>query len=241
MSDPKYHRNDTWDRIIFSDVASGKEYGAVDVKDKVVFDVGAHIGGFTEYAVKNGAKFVYAFEANKDNFDLLEKNVGQYENVVVFNNAVWWNETDTLSFSPSTEQRNTGGGGIIKKVDGSTVLPITLKAVVEKYEVQKIDVLKLDCEGSEFPILYSMDKKTLKKVGHIVGEYHNQPDESRLYSLYSFDEKRAPNIDRLSEFLTEVGFTVSKGKSIRDITSKQMLGLFSATNFKTAGWSVSHK
>lgn len=49
---------------------------------------------------------------------------------------------------------------------------VTLEELMEQYGIDFIDVLKLDCEGSEFSILENT--ASLDKIGVIVGEYHGR-------------------------------------------------------------------
>lgn len=52
----------------------------VDFKDKVVMDIGSSTGGFTDYALKNGAKKVYAIDVGKG---VLDYNLRNDDRVVV--------------------------------------------------------------------------------------------------------------------------------------------------------------
>jgi len=52
------------------------------------------------------------------------------------------------------------------------VKTVTLPDVFKAINADKIDFLKMDCEGSEYPIL--MDNRDLvKKIGFIALEWHN--------------------------------------------------------------------
>lgn len=219
----KSYRSSTWDPIIWRLCSSGEEYGPLDVKDKVVFDIGAHIGGFTEYALNNGAAKVFSFEANKENFPHLQENITD-KRAFLFNGAAWFESGKTLGFQFSSNNINTGGGNVRSLVDNeNSVTTIGLEDIVNEYEIDEIAVMKMDCEGSEFPILYGSTDNFLSKVRIIVGEYHNAKTNSGIYELYDFDESHQPNIEQLRRYLTVKGFRITKTKR-----STNELGIFKA-------------
>ena len=70
-----------------------------------------------------------------------------------------------------------------------------------------IDIMKIDCEGSEFPFFESADSSALSKVKNIIGEYH--------IAQGSFDRLRRP--------------LVRSGFEVRSLIENDVVGLFVAT------------
>ena len=58
----------------------------------------------------------------------------------------------------------------------NSVEAISLDEVLSRF--QRARLMKIDCEGSEFPIL--LTSKLLTRVDRIVGEYHEIPSERML-------------------------------------------------------------
>lgn len=59
--------------------------------------------------------------------------------------------------------------------DGDATQEIEIRRLddlLDEHDVGEVDVLKLDCEGSEFDILLSSAAATLRRIGVIVGEWH---------------------------------------------------------------------
>jgi len=156
----------------------------------LVLDVGAHIGCFAYAAILRGAGKVVSFEPEAGNFAQLTLNLspcvaaGQAE---IHNLAVWRSDgrgPDRLHFRPSENPRCTGGGNVLWAQNGQDVWTLPLDtALVRATEPQRSDrsdqsdgsdvrvhTLKLDCEGSEWPIL--LTARRLDLVDRIVGEYH---------------------------------------------------------------------
>ena len=61
------------------------------------------------------------------------------------------------------------GGWKSKKIK---VKSIKLSDFIKKEQINKIHLLKIDCEGAEYGIIKSLSKEDYKKVKNIILEYH---------------------------------------------------------------------
>ena len=62
------------------------------------------------------------------------------------------------------DKRNT------KKI---TIPSITLTKIIENIGLSEIDLLKMDCEGSEYDIFYNTSDSLIKTIKHMVIEVHD--------------------------------------------------------------------
>jgi methyltransferase FkbM-like protein len=91
-----------------------------------------------------------------------------------------------------------------------------------------VDLLKIDAEGSEYPIL--LTSRTLDRVREIVGEYHAVSEVPESQAIPGYPEW---TIQNLGQHLVLNGFVVQ-------ICDKGLRGLFRAFRKADAkGWSVS--
>jgi len=168
----------SWDALIVENVLHG-EYGALDVRGKVVVDVGAHIGAFSLLAAGHGARRVLAFEPEAENYRLLAINTASCAAIEPHRAAVWRSDRvePRVSWRPSSNARNTGGGTVLeaRMVAGATfeserreVETVALDAIIEREG--RVGLLKIDAEGSEYAILATSLR--LDRVDAIVGEWH---------------------------------------------------------------------
>lgn len=205
-------RPDTNDAEVFEAVVARNEYRLPTRfrADTVVLDVGAHIGSFSYLALSRGAGHVYAFEPELSNFRQLSANLAGFgQRAHPANRALWRSDTPALqlNFWRSDDARNTGGGSVIWETSGPPVESIPLDDVI-RATVQKhgrpIDLMKLDCEGAEFPIL--LTSRELSHVDRIVGEYHEllaaPPRHAQVAGAGFF------TLARLRECLSDAGFGV---------------------------------
>lgn len=168
-------RQSTWDETIFKSVYIENEYQINNFENKIVVDIGAHIGCFSLLAAHKGSKKVYAYEPDAESFQILKRNVNG-TCVNAFNMGVHDEDDCGLKMVYSSDEQNTGGCQTIVCAK-SNVRAITLDTIIKK--VGEIDLLKLDCEGAEY--LAILNSKRLKRVKAIFGEYHG-PD------FYPFDD-----------------------------------------------------
>lgn len=171
-------RGGSTDRFIVNEVWFHKAYNPEGFEIKpndIVVDIGAHAGIFTilaSYYAKNGK--VYAFEPFKENYNLLLENINlnKARNIQVFNKAVS-NKSGKLKFYVSTS-KNKGQNSMHKLGESQkeiSVEKISFRNFLKT--IPKIDFLKIDCEGAEYKILFSLNKKELQKIKKISMEFHN--------------------------------------------------------------------
>jgi len=172
-----------------------KEYG--EIKDNsVVIDIGANIGVYSVFAA-SGSKntVIYAYEPMVGSYNqLLENiNINKLENrITPFNLGVAAEKgVRTLNLAETSPFNSMYGLRTEKSVEINCV---TLKDIFDENRIAECDILKIDCEGAEFEILYNTPEKVLKKIKEIRLEYHN------------IDAQGKYNIKSLADFLESNGF-----------------------------------
>ena len=148
----------------------------------VVFDIGAHIGCISIMLSKlyPGIK-IYAFEPANITYDFLLKNIKQNNitNIVPVNKAVSgvagkfdlvFNFKDTcgssLNYTPAMKQLLLENQWVRQEADC-----ITLEQAFNSFGVDRVQWLKMDCEGSEHSI-FEHQLQALSRVDKISMELH---------------------------------------------------------------------
>lgn len=147
---------------------------------EIVLDIGAHIGTFAKkWHEKNPTARIVCIEACPDNIEVLTANVGHFAEVV--HAACSYQDEIQLLNSILPGGRATGGSMITENVDAPIdeslywldnreIPTVTIEDIREQFDLDRIDIMKLDCEGSEFDILGNM--QGLDDVKFVCGEYH---------------------------------------------------------------------
>lgn len=161
------------------------QHGIKLAEGGVVVDIGANIGSFAIVAAQRVGKTgrVYAYEPNPSAFERLKANVALngLTNVVAINEAVG-KEDGVLQFHIS---RNSAFGSLYAQVDdhahgeGETVQAnVRSITTVLREAGPRIDLLKMDCEGSEYDILESVSPQEFAAVRQLSMEVHSIEDKS---------------------------------------------------------------
>ncbi len=183
-----------------------KEYQFPALEPKTILDIGANIG---VTAVLMAQRFpqgkVYAFEPVPENFEMLVRNTQGYPQIRCFDFALGA-ENAELSIRASDDDQNFGGFSFFSP---GTHTAKTCRVVMKEVNsalagigVSHIDLIKIDTEGSEFPILKALSPQLLSGVQWITGELHgNQDFELLAYLSNSFAVGIQKKVhDRLSVF-----------------------------------------
>lgn len=163
-------RPNTLDARLFRNVVIENEYRLpcrFDAED-VVIDVGAHTGSFALAVLRRGAGRVVCCEPQPQNAMLLTHNLTPYPKAKVRELAVW-DVSVPLRLHNPLDPRNTGAAQIRK--EGTPVEVIAFDDLVR--DEGQIRLVKLDCEGAEWPIL--LGSREWSRVEAVCGEYHLPP------------------------------------------------------------------
>ncbi len=166
-----------------------------------VVDIGAGVGDFAILAAEAGPGVrVYAYEPFPDSHQLLVRNLAlnAISNVTAFQQAIWSSsgvlELDLSGGEPLQIASRKDPDAEPQSAEAVVVQAVTLDDVLSSQGLARVDLLKLDCEGAEYPILMASPPAVLARVDRIVMEYHD------------LDIER--NHLRLAAFLQEAGYEV---------------------------------
>ncbi len=142
-------------------------------EDHVIIDIGAHIGAFALHASSHVPRGkVYAIEACKETYNLLCINtaLNNITNIEASHLALSdYKGTCQLSHGSA----NWGFTIVARKGRrGETVASDTLSGFLQSAGISRCHLLKMNCEGAEFPILLSSEPSTLQTCERIVVRYH---------------------------------------------------------------------
>lgn len=139
----------------------------------VVIDIGANIGMFSLHvAADHGAARVYAFEPFPESFALLKRNAER-------------NRLDAIQPIPlaiagqagSRELHMQGRHGVHSLFgtagEAVRIECITLADAFARWDIQRCDFLKLDCEGAEYEILLAAPSDVYARIQRLALEYHD--------------------------------------------------------------------
>jgi len=149
------------------------DYDFLKVEDKIIVDIGANIGDTAIYFAVKGAKKVIGLEPFHKNFEIAEKNIScnNFTNEIKLVQAGCSSESGSVKIS--TEDQSNIESVIKRSEEGENISLISLKDIIEQYQIPKDSVLKIDCEGCEYDIIENAADETLLHFSQIQLEYHS--------------------------------------------------------------------
>lgn len=182
---------------ISKELESDPAYDFSKIKFKqgdIVIDIGANIGMVSIILAKKFPNIkIFAFEPIPRLYNCLVKNIEFHSlqnNIFPFNAAVS-NESKETSMKASFV--DPGGCTMFSDKEMGTsridmiyndIKTVTLDEIFEINNINNCKLLKIDCEGAEYDILYGTKK--LKNIEYITGEIHS-------FNVESIEEKHTPH------------------------------------------------
>ncbi|MBI2815516.1 MAG: FkbM family methyltransferase [Acidobacteria bacterium] len=178
-----------------------------------IIDIGANIGVFSIWAATTNRKAqILAVEPSSRTCQSLKQNVldNQLSNVTIIQSACGGNRTRAVLYCRAAESnRNTlftsdGYGSSFSALE--TVEVVTLNHLFERFGISKCRLLKLDCEGAEYQILFAATDAVLQKIERIAMEYHVGFNEHTPDELARFLESHGFRVEILPMISVEGGY-----------------------------------
>lgn len=143
----------------------------------VIVDVGANVGYLSAFCfTRFPTARVISIEPLPKNLSLLERNraLNPARNWTVVAGVlaqqsgtveIRFDDDDSYSTSASLFGLDVGP-------DRLSVPSFTLNEIMDDFGLTTVHILKLDCEGAEYPILYGLDDAILSRISYITMETH---------------------------------------------------------------------
>lgn len=181
-------------------------------KKRIIFDVGANDGRDSVHLANNPNNVIYAFEPtprligiikekikSRQNYILTEKAVSNFTGKATFNIAgqADWGCSSLLKFSEKSQTKWPGRVDF-QVTEEIEVDVIQLKDFIEEYNIEQIDFLHVDTQGSDLNVLIGMGVHINKVISGVI---EAGTEENILYDKQN-------TLDECTEFLTKNGFKI---------------------------------
>ena len=192
IAHPLYLRNQTSDIPTFNQIFFRKEYEiqhAPLVDPSVIIDCGANIGlAAVFFANKYPSSKIYSIEPELSNYEMLVKNTEEYPQITPIHAAIW-NKNGKLQIGDSGQ----GNWGFFTKEvttaqAGDTDLgfadAISINDILDQFKIGKIDLLKIDIEGSEKELFQDNYERWMAMTKVLVIELHDHMKEGTSKTFF---------------------------------------------------------
>jgi len=183
----EYHCLNSWvARWAAKSILAGETYPAFSELDdvSVILDIGANCGAASVFFARTYPHAtIHAFEPAQEPFGFLERNADNHPGIRPVNIGL----LDKDDSVPLFHGKASPGASSIHQTEFTTDEHemIVLKAAdrwLRDHDVDRIDVVKIDTEGCEVPILQDLADR-LADIGVVYLEFHSEDDRRTIDEL----------------------------------------------------------
>ncbi|GHT54336.1 hypothetical protein AGMMS49982_18870 [Bacteroidia bacterium] len=166
---------------VFLDNSYPVDYG---FQPDVILDCGANVG-FATVFFKNqfpNAKIV-CVEPDSGNYEMLCKNTQNFKDVILYKAGLWNKSAHLIIENPDADAPSF----VVKEVEAASpesIKAVTIKEIMEEQQIDFIDILKIDIEGSEKEVFSSNYDYWLPRTRVIIIEMHDRMKDGCSKSFF---------------------------------------------------------
>jgi FkbM family methyltransferase len=182
--------------VVATEIFQGQSYPILHYSYpvKVIVDVGANIGAAAVYFRHHfrDARII-CVEPSKEAFEYLRGNALHHHAIETYNLGFSYQDTEAILYSGASDTVTSSLhlNGLSHDTKRQLVkLRNPVQFLYHGLGVEKIDLLKLDTEGHEVPILCALAQEgQLEEIGTIYLEFHNALDFLNIMGIMSSDHR----------------------------------------------------
>jgi len=139
-----------------------------------IINIGAHMGGFTDRCLElyPDVEKIYCFEPFAPNYRFLVEKYKDDERIEIIESAVSNTDGISIFYQKKHTCQNVAGsaGNTLKQAKINVtghfieVSVVKISSFIEKRGLEKIDILKIDAEGSEYDIFEDIFKNAIYEI-----------------------------------------------------------------------------
>ncbi len=174
----------------------------------VIVDIGANIGVTAMVFSKISSGKIYCYEPIKRNCEFIKRNKkhNNAQNVEIIEKAVA-DKTGTITFQVEEDVSVSAHAASLAlnnltNAETIEVPAISIRELIQNLSGTSIDLMKIDCEGGEYPILEVLDKESARHIKALTFEVH--------------DLDHVRNVQLVENRLVSLGFTIYKKREMFD-------------------------
>ena len=175
-------RIDDSDIRVFKQIFVDNEYDSLNLPEtaKTIIDLGANIGLSALFFIKKFPdSHIVAVEPDAVNFSIMEKNLEKFSKSISFlQAAIWPTDGEVSLVEEDDDHASLGAWGYRTEASngnsGLSVKAVTIPTIMKQYNMDFVDILKVDIEGAEYELFEKNYEDWIDKVGLIIIETHDR-------------------------------------------------------------------
>jgi FkbM family methyltransferase len=145
-------------------------------------DAGANLGSYTSLSIKKGVEKCLLIEPTPELANSLRLTFDKFKDIIIEECAVTNRDEDTVSFKTYTNKTYSSVGNLVSEDGEIVVKNHRIADLIRKYNIDKISLLKIDIEGSEYEVIMGLEDWIFDMTSSISLETHlySGGDDSHL-------------------------------------------------------------